>query len=368
MFSKNARYLLLTVVALLIVGIIMVLSSSWPYAVQKGLSPYHFFKNQVIYATIGLFFMFVFSKIDHRIYQKYALWIFVGALTLTAFVYTPLGVEINSARRWLNVIAFKMMPSDILKFASICMCAAYISKYEIKIRTIRYGLLPMVVLMIAAGIPVYKQPDLSTALVIMGTIFLMFVIGGIDIAHILSTAASGIAFVVIAILNDKIGYSRVDRMKAFLHPLEHVNNESWQLVQSLCAVATGGFLGLGLGRSRQKYMYLSEAHNDFIFAIVSEELGFVGSFTIICMYVALAVFGLRIAFQIRSSFSRYMVIGSVTLITMQAFMNICVVVGLIPPTGITLPFISYGGSSLIVMLTTIGVVLNIDHYHRKEII
>lgn len=364
--SKDGKGILYITIFLTIFGIIMVLSSSWPTAVSEHKAWYYYGLRQGIFALLGFIFMKFTSVFDNENYKKNALWIFAFAILLCMLVFTPLGKEINYAKRWIKIKSFSFMPSDILKFASINLAAAIVSQNIDKIKTFKEGFMRMIILVAISGGVVFIQPDLSTAIVIIGSVFCVFMVSGLNNRYIISTFITALVFGYIAIFKVKIGYSRIDRIIAFIDPLGNLEDEGWQLSQSLAAVSNGSFLGSGLGMSKQKFLYLSQAHNDFIFAIICEEFGFLGALVLIIAYFAFLVFGIRIAMKTKYIYSRLLVSGILFVIGIQAYVNMTVVTGLIPPTGLTLPFISYGGTSLMIMLALVGIILNVDRNNEEE--
>ena len=365
--SKDGKAVLYITIFLTIFGIIMVLSSSWPTAISDNKKWYYYGFRQGIFAILGFIVMYITSKYDTQNYKKNALWIFAFSLILCVLVFTPLGKEINYARRWIKIRSFSFMPSDFLKFASVNLAATIISKNISKIKNFKDGFLRMILLAGVSGVIVFIQPDLSTAIVIIGSVFCVFLVSGLNARYIFSTLFGVIVLGYLAIFKVKIGYSRIDRIIAFSDPLGHLDDEGWQLSQSLAAVSNGCFLGSGLGMSKQKFLYLSQAHNDFIFAIICEEFGFLGALVLIVSYFAFLVFGIRIALKTRYIYLRLLISGILFVIGIQAYVNMTVVTGLIPPTGLTLPFISYGGTSLMIMLGLVGIILNVDSNNLKNI-
>lgn len=364
--SKDGKGIFYLSIFLTIFGIIMVLSSSWPTAVSEHRAWYYYGLRQGVFAILGFIVMQFTSKFDNENYKKNAIWIFLIAVVLCGLVFTPLGKEINYAKRWIKIKSFSFMPSDVLKFASVNLAAAIVSSNINEIKTFKEGFLRMIVLAGFSGGIVFLQPDLSTAIVIIGSVFCVFMVSGLNVKYIVSTLIAAVVFGYIAIFKVKIGYSRIDRIIAFIDPLGNLEDEGWQLSQSLAAVSNGSFLGSGLGMSKQKFLYLSQAHNDFIFAIICEEFGFLGAIILILAYFAFLVFGIRIAMKSKLIYSRLLVSGILFVIGIQAYVNMTVVTGLIPPTGLTLPFISYGGTSLMIMLGLVGIILNVDRNNEEE--
>lgn len=356
----------LTVLILLIIGNIMVFSSSWPYAVRKGLNPYNFIIKHIIFSVVGIIAMLIISFLDYRLFRKYAYVLYILSIILSIVVLFTGDLEKYAAKRWLDLGPITVMPSDFLKVGTILAVCKYIDKNKNKLNTVAYGLIPMLVFMLISCSLVYLQPDLSTTMVMGIIILLTFVIGGVNLIQsaISLFILGGVG--IIGIKFSRSTYSRFSRIEAWIDPLKDFANTGWQLAQSLFAISYGGFFGVGLGKSRHKFSYLSEAHNDFIFAIIAEELGFLGSITIILIYLYLIYLGMKLAFRIRDSFAKLTVISIMLLVGIQAFLNISVALGIVPPTGLTLPLISYGGSSLLVFLGMMGIVLNISRQEDRR--
>ncbi len=361
MKSKYDQTLLIVTMLLFLIGLVMVYSSSWPASAADNQSPMFIFQRQLMFGLAGVVCMLFFMKLPYKAFSKLAIPIFIISIILVLLVHTPLGSTINNARRWLEFGSLlRFMPSDVLKFGAICISSWYLGRNQDKIHTFRYGFLPMIVIAGLAGGSVYSQPDLSTAIVIICAVLFLFLAAGSNIKHFLISGIFVIAFGILAILYSNSAYSRLSRVRAIFNPLAYRDDEAWQLVQSLFAVSSGSLFGVGIGKSSQKYFYLSQAHSDFIFAILCEELGFVGAIFVISLYLVLIYRGIRIAFKCRDLFGRYLALGITLIIGLQAFLNIAVVIGLFPPTGITLPLISQGGTSLIIFLVFIGILQNIN--------
>lgn len=358
--NKSNRVLLTIIIALVLIGLIMVFSASWPYSLKTSGNPYKVFIKQLIFALIGTIMMFITSKLNYRFYKKYSFYIFIVCLVIGLLVYSPIGYTLNYAKRWIKISSFTFMPSDVVKFGAIVISARYISNNYKDIRSFKKGIVPMILIMAISGGIIFFQPDLSTTIALCATIFIMFLVSGMNMKYAGLLVGTGVLGIVLSIVKSNSTYSRSSRVTAVLNPLKHLKDEGWQLSQSLFAVSTGSFLGLGLGKSRQKFLYLSEAHNDFIFAIICEETGLLGAFIVISLYLMLIYQGMKIAFQTENIFGKLMAIGIVSLIGIQAFINIATVIGLSPPTGIVLPFISNGGSSLVIFMAMAGILLNIS--------
>ncbi|NMB09250.1 MAG: cell division protein FtsW [Tissierellia bacterium] len=359
--AKSDKVLFIATVVLIIIGVLMVFSASGPYSSKTYNNPYRIIIKHMKSLLIGSVAMFIGYKVNIKILKKISPYLFLLTIILCCLVYTPIGYELNYARRWIKVAGITVMPSDYLKAGAILYVARYIEKNYKRLKTFRYGFVFMLIFIIVPGGLIYKQPDLSTTIAYAGTIVVMFLVSGIDLKPTISLILLSIpAIAIFSIKKSSSQYSRMSRVKAVLNPLKYFNDEGWQLSQSLFAISTGSILGLGIGKSRQKFLYLSEAHNDFIFAIICEEMGFIGGALVIGLFLTIIYRGMKIAFEVDDIYSKVLAVGIVTITGLQAFINIATVLGLIPPTGIVLPFISYGGSSLMVFMGLIGILLNIS--------
>ncbi len=374
--KNNMDFILLLVTLLLVfIGVVMVFSSSWPEGINEFNNQYYFFRKQLISAILGLIALYILSNINYRIYDKLALPIFIISMLLgLAVIIKPLGlgVEVNGATRWLSFakigIPFQFMPSDVMKLAGIIYFASVLRKKR-HINKFFNDLMPLLIII---GIPcgiIILQKDLSTTITVGATMMSMLFIAGIRAHHLLFMISSALTLVMFTIIGEKNKW-RMARILSFTKPFENMrdknNTTGWQLAQSLMALGSGGLFGTGLGKSRQKFFYLPEAHNDFIFAVIGEELGFVGVLSVIILIGILVSRGVRIAVKARDPFGRYLATGITALIAIQSLINLAVVTGLIPTTGIPLPFISYGGTSLMIYMASIGILLNISKYQRQE--
>lgn len=374
--KQSMDFILLLVTLLLIfIGIVMVFSSSWPEAIKnyKG-NQYYFLRKQLIAAILGLFVMIFLSNFNYRMLDKWSKLIFIGSLILgLAVVFSPLGVKVKGAKRWLSFkklgIPFQFMPSDVMKLGSIIFMASALRKKK-NLNSFTKDLLPMLIIIGLPSAVIILQEDLSTTITLAGALMSMVFFAGIRIPHLLFML-SGAMVAVVALIVGPGNSWRMQRVLSFTDPflkenLAKKSGGTYQLAQSLMALGSGGLFGTGLGKSIQKYNYIPEAHNDFIFAIIGEELGFIGATCVIILLVVLVVRGVRIAIRARDSFGRYLAGGITALIAIQSIINLSVVSGLIPTTGIPLPFISYGGTSLIINMASVGILLNISKYRKLE--
>lgn len=361
--------LLISICMLVIIGIIMVFSSSYSYTLVNYNDGYYYLKRVLIWAVVGTFAMIFFSKVNYWHWSKYANIAFIVSLIFLILVLTPLGIERNYARRWLGVgKTLTFMPSEIAKFAAIIFIPTSISRKKDRMETFAQGVVPYLFIMGLYFMLIYKQPDFSTAFVLVVMIFAMVFVGGIKFSHFMGLAATGFlglsSMLAFIFLTGK-GY-KTDRITAFLDPWKDPTDTGFQVIQSLLAIGTGGIFGRGLGRSVQKHFYLPEPQNDFIFAIIAEELGFIGGITVILLFMILIWRGIKIAMSAPDVLGCVMATGIITMIAVQVMINIAVATSSMPVTGMPLPFISYGGSSLVIVMSAMGILLNISKHTNLD--
>lgn len=351
----------LLVLLLTAIGLVMLLSASFPsaYYETKNHDPTYYFVRQSVFAIMGIAAMFFIGKINYQRFRGLARPLLYVSIFLLLVVLVPgIGIMRNNARRWLGIgELLTFQPSEIAKLAIILYFSDSISKKKDKMRTTRFGVMPYAVWLLVTGGLVAKEPHLSGAILIMGTGAVLMLVGGINWAWVfgaVGAAAAGL-YVILFV----IGYN-TSRITYWLNPWEDAADKGYQLSQSLISIGSGGLLGVGLGKSRQKFLYLPEEHNDFIFAIVCEELGLIGATIIMLLFAALILRGYWIALHARDRFGSLLAVGVTTLIAMQTFLNIGVVTGLLPTTGISLPFFSYGGTALSIQLAEMGIVLSVS--------
>lgn len=361
--------LLISVYILVIIGIIMVFSSSYSYTLVNMGDGYHYLKRVLIWAAVGAITMNFFSKVNYWYWSKYANLAFIVSIILLIAVLTPLGIERNFAQRWLGIgESLTFMPSEVAKFASIIFISTSISRKKDKMKKFSEGVLPYLLIMgIYFGL-IYKQPDFSTAFVVVVMIFAMVFVGGMKFSHFLGFAGAGVGTLIslLAYIFLSGNSYKAKRIITFLDPWQDPTDAGFQVIQSLLAIGTGGIFGRGLGRSVQKHFYLPEPQNDFIFAIISEELGFIGGMTVIILFMILIWRGIKIAMNAPDIQGCVMATGVITMIAVQVMINIAVATSSMPVTGMPLPFISYGGSSLVIFMSAIGIVLNISKHTKLD--
>ena len=352
----------LLVLLLTAIGLVMLLSASFPsaYYETKNNDPMHYFTRQGVFAIMGVAAMFFISKINYQRFRAFAKPLLFIAIILLVLVLIPgIGQTRNNATRWIGVgELFTFQPSEIAKLAVVLYFSDSITKKKDKMRTTRYGILPYLLIMGVLAVLMMLEPHLSGTVLILGTGAALMLVGGIRWAWV--GAAVGFAGgVATLMLTGVIKYGQ-SRIAMWQNPFIDPRGEGYQLSQSLISIGSGGLLGVGLGKSRQKFLYLPEEHNDFIFAIICEELGLIGAAIIMLLFAALILRGYWIALHTRDRFGCLLVVGVTTLIAMQTFLNIGVVTGLLPTTGISLPFFSYGGTALSIQLAEMGIVLSVS--------
>lgn len=340
----------------------MVYSASAIWADYKFDDSFFFAKRQMLFAGVGVVAMFFIMNIDYWTWRTWAKVLIIVCFVLLAAVLIPgIGMERNGSRSWIGVGAFSIQPSEFMKIAMIMFLAKYLSERQKLITSFRKGLVPSLSLVFLAFGIIMLQPDLGTGTVMVGTCIVMIFISGARISHFVGLGLLGVAGFVGLVLSAPY---RIKRITSFMDPWQDPQDSGFQIIQSLFAIGPGGLFGLGLGQSRQKFFYLPEPQTDFIFAILSEELGFIGGSLVILLFALLLWRGIRIALGAPDLYGSFLAVGIIAMVAIQVMINIGVVTGLMPVTGITLPFLSYGGSSLTLMLMAIGVLLNISRYSR----
>lgn len=366
-FSNNPidYILLITVLLLLSLGLIMVLSASSPTALSESGNSYTYFIKQGIFAIIGLFLMVIISKIDYRIYKKFYLIGYIVAIVLLILVVL-IGKEVNGAKRWIGVTeSLSFQPSEIVKILMIIFYAAILTKNREKLGKFFKGFgLHFLYIVPIAGL-LMLEPHFSATMVIIGIVIVMMILAGCKLGQvILSGVVVGVPALIFIVI--KASY-RLKRVTAFLDPWSDKLGDGWQVVQSLYAIGSGGLFGLGLGQSKQKYLYLPEPQNDFIFSVLAEELGFAGCLFVIILFAILIWRGILAAMKAPDMFGSLVAIGITSLIAIQTIINIAVVTSSMPATGMPLPFFSYGGTALLILLCEIGILLNISRAGNRNI-
>lgn len=351
--------LLVSIILLLCIGIIMVSSASSYSALSKYDDSNFFLVKQLGFAIVGFIAMIVISTIDYKKYKKVS-YLFYGLnLILIILVLTPLGVSVNGAKRWLGIgDFFRFQPSEIMKIALVLATATYVSCNYKKLNSWKGYIVPAIFLL-AVGVVMYLQDHLSGMIVMIVASVSIIFSSGIKLKWkvIIPIMIVGIALVGVFLFSDEY---RLSRVTAFLHPEEDIRGTNWQAAQSLYALGSGEIFGLGLGQSRQKYLWLPEAQNDFIFSVLGEEFGLIGSVSVILIFLFFIYRGFRIAITCKELYGSMLAAGIVSVFALQIFVNIAVVTSSMPVTGMPLPFFSYGGTALFINLCTMGILLNIS--------
>ena len=371
-FSKQPIdfILLIIVFIMLALGLIMVMSASSPTSISEVGTSYKYVKTQAFCAVLGLFVMAIISKIDYRIYKGFYKLIYWGVIVLLASV-TVIGVGSGGAKRWVNLGFLSFQPSEIAKIGLIIYYAAWLTKNKDELKSLKVGFFyPLLQLVPIAGVLFIVQNHLSATILIALIVIVMMYMAGTKLKYFLTFGTVGAvggasALYFYAKITQK-GLFRITRILTFLHPFEDVQGSGWQIAQSLYAIGSGGLFGVGLGNSTQKYLYLPEAHNDFIFSIIAEELGFIGCIFVIALFALFIWRGILIAIKAPDMFGSLVAAGITTMVGLQAIMNIAVVTSSMPNTGMPLPFFSYGGTSLVILLASVGILLNISRASKEK--
>lgn len=367
--KKNSadKILIIDIMLLLAFGLIMISSVSVVISYNNFGHNYYYLTHQILYGVVpGLLLMFILKGIDYKIYRKYAHLFFFAAIFFLVIVFLPgLGFETKGASRWIVVGDFSFQPAELAKLAFIIYFANWLSMKERELKDFKKGFFPFIMIVAIVALPLIMQPDIGTMIVIVMIAVTMFYVAGANIRH-LPLLFAGAIFAVFSLI--KLAPYRVDRLMVFLHPELDPKGIGYQINQALLALGSGGVLGLGYGHSRQKFNYLPEPMGDSIFAVIGEEMGFVGLVILITLFIIFAKRGFDVARNAPDNFGRFTAFGITSWIAFQAIINICAITSLAPLTGIPLPLISYGGSSLVVSLMGMGILLNISkHSVRNDV-
>ena len=356
-------FLLLTLL-LTGIGLVMLFSASFPSAYYESGDAAAYLKRQAVFAAMGIAAMIVMGRTNyHRLRGTVRLVLYVSLFLLVLVIIPGIGITINNSTRWLGIEGvFTFQPSEIAKLAVILYFADSISKRKEKMEDFRQGVLPYMVILGVFALLMLLEPHLSGTILIVGIGVMMMVIGGIKswLVGLGFGGVGAVALLYVQLVKAGIISYGAGRILMWENPWEDAQGDGYQMVQSLISIGSGGLWGVGLGKSRQKFLFLPEEHNDFIFAIVCEELGLIGACIIILIFVLLILRGFWIALQARDRFGSLLVVGVMTQIALQTFLNMAVVTGLLPATGISLPFFSYGGTALALQLFEMGIVLSVS--------
>ena len=364
--ENQLQVIILTIVLMLLsVGIIMIFSTS---AVVAKMDPnikdtYFFIKKQLIWTILAIVSMKICMDISYKNFEKYGYIIFGMCFFLLILVLIPgIGVKYNGARRWIRLAGFGFQPSDFMKFASVIFIAKYISQNFSRLKHFYVGFLPVFTLIALSSFLILLEPDFGTASFILLVSIMLLLVGGVSLKHFIPLFFIGLPFFIyLAIYKLHHIYARIE---IYLNPGTDPYGKGFQIRQSLIALGSGGTLGMGLGLSRQKLFFLSEESTDFIFAIIGEELGFLGTVSILVLFILFIYYGIVVIKRAPDIFSMNLALGIIILISLQAIFNIAVVTQTIPAKGISLPLISFGGTGLLVTMIEVGVLLNIAKHCR----
>ncbi len=356
---KNYRSILLVIIILLVcIGTIMVYSSSAIYSYESNQDSEYFLKRHLLYIFLGSIIFFLTLILPYKKIKKYLPILIFFTYTFLFMVLIPnIGIEVGGARRWLNIGFFQFQPSEIAKLVFIIYLADFVSRKGMLLNSFLKGFLPPVLVCFSLSALILLQPDLGNAIFLITlTLLILFIAGG-RLKYFLVVLLSSIPFAIYFILGTSY---RRERIIAFLNPWTNARDIGFQLVQSYLAFGTGGIFGVGLGKSKQKLFYLPASHTDFIFSIIGEELGFLGAGIVLILFFLFLVIGLKIVLKKTDVFARILGLGIIFNISLQAILNMAVTTGLVPTKGLPLPFISYGGTNLIISIVQIGLLFNIS--------
>ncbi|HEY5349009.1 MAG TPA: putative lipid II flippase FtsW [Candidatus Lustribacter sp.] len=351
-----------TVAGLIAIGLVMVFSASSATAYAEHHDTAYFLKRQLVWLAIGSVFAYLAYRVDYTKLKRISPAIVgVTVLLLMLTLIPHIGLQTGGARRWLGTNALSFQPSEIAKLALVLFMAAKLSTIGADVRSLVRGVVPTLLVAAVIAVPILLEPDMGTASIVMFTAFGMLFCAGARFEHLALTVLALLPPVAIAV--GASAYKRA-RILAFIDPWKDAQNTGFHIVQSLLALGSGGIFGLGLGASRQKFFYLPEAHTDFIFAVIGEELGFLGSMIVLSLFAAFAIRAFVLAQRTTDRFGFFLIVGCALLIVIQAFINIGVVSSSWPVTGVPLPFISFGGTSLIVSLVAVALIMNVARRAR----
>lgn len=350
--------LVLLVLGLSVFGVAMVFSASYYNALSKFGNPYKYLTEATIWALIGWAGFAFFSVFDYRYLKLFSWPLLLAGLLLLALIFSPLGLTINNATRWLDFRYFTVMPGEVIKFCLIVFVATFLADEPSRAQDFFRGVLPMLLLGFLCFGLIYKQPNLSTAGLVLLLVIGMLFVAGLPYIWVLTASAIGTGLAVLAVMTPA-GKYQLERVESFWNPFLDAQKTGYQVAQSLLALGSGSVFGVGAGKSIQKTLYLPEPQNDFILAIIGEEFGFVGILLLMAAYIALIWRCCHIAVRARDYFGMMLASGITILLCLQVLLNIAVVSASFPPTGVTLPFVSLGGNATVIFLCMMGIMSNI---------
>ena len=360
--KKYSKILLIAVIIISLFGTLMIYSSSNVWAEYKFNDPYKYLKSQALFLILGYIVMFIIAKFPYQKYKKLSNIIFFICLGMLILVLIPgIGTIRNGSRSWFGIGSLGIQPSEFTKIGLIIFTSKYLSNNTKDLKNIKKGVLPILGVLFLVFALIMLEPDFGTGVVIVMTIIILLFISGVKMNFFIKLEILGLLGIVILVI---IAPYRMERIVSFINPWSDPLGSGFQIIQSLYAIGPGGLLGLGLGNSVQKHFYLPEPQTDFIFSIISEEFGFMGILIVSSLFITIIYCGFKIAMNCEDYFGKYLAFGITFGLAFQTMLNLMVVVGLIPVTGVTLPFLSYGGSSLLISLISIGILLNINKYNN----
>lgn len=356
--GRQDHLLLYATLGLVLLGLTSVFTSSTVMAMAQFQDPYYFVKRQVFYALLGLALLYIASRIPYQYWKPLVYPILLLSLISLILVFVPgIGAKVRGAARWLKLGPLTLQPSEFAKLALVIFLAYSLARKQEKMKYFAIGFLPH---MLVAGIfilLILKEPDFGTAVTLALITFIMLLVGGTRVTYIFFASLAGLVLGTLAVLRDPKKFARI---LSFLDPWKHGQDVGYQLKQSLLAIGSGGLIGVGPGQSRAKLFYLPDAHTDFILAIYSEEFGLVGVLLLLALFTLVTIRGLRLSLRAPDAFGSYLALGLTLIISLQAAINMGVVTGILPTKGLSLPFLSYGGSNLLTNLLAVGILLNIS--------
>ncbi len=356
--KKYSKLLIIAVTLLMILSLFMIYSASFVWAEYKFDNKFHYVLTQGMFCLVGVIILFIISKINYKFYYKYSNIILFTCIILLILVLIPgLGVVRNGSRSWFGIGSFGIQPSEFSKLGLIIFTSKYLEKSNKFLKDYKKGVFPILFILFLIFGLIMLEPDFGTGMIIILTIIAMLFVAGVNMKFFMGLGVIGVIGIVVLII---IAPYRMDRITSFINPWSDPLGTGFQIIQSLYAIGPGGLFGVGYLNSRQKSFYLPEPQTDFIFSIIAEEFGIVGALVVLTLFGIILYSGLKIALKQENLFKKYLAFGLIFQLIVQVIMNLSVVIGLIPVTGVTLPFLSYGGSSLLTSLVGIGILLNIS--------
>jgi len=357
--KQDATIFLSIITTLVILGCIFVYSSSSFYALEKFGNPLYYVQRQIIGIALGILLFFIAYKTPLSTINYVSFFFFISSLTLTALpLISLLTIRIHGSSRWLNLGGFIFQPSEILKIAAVVYVASFLSRKQDDRESFQRGYVPLLIMCLIMSIILLKQPDFGCTVTILTTILLMIFIAKMNMRYFMMLLGTAIPLAIIIIYTQPYRWKRI---LIYLDPWKDPQGSGFQIIQSLIAIGSGGMFGNGIAQSKQKFLYLPMQHTDFIFAIVAEEIGFIGTASLLCLLSLFLYFGFKISWNLKNLFAIYLVQGLTILVSIQALINIFVATGLAPTKGIGLPFISYGNTALACNLMIAGFIINAAH-------